>query len=420
MLAFNNSIGRNGVAIDPSNYDVETGGFFLAIQEAYADFAEIDGMCADYNSILVGYAAEGLQKSGRHGMECAMESFQMSPVSEGFFGSLKDKIVKALKALKAKIAAFFKSVIQFLSRIFLSDKNFVKKYKKELEAVDPDGMKFEMYDYSKFGDVVNSIKTASKNAVNAENAIQNLAGQSEDTTKMTEKVTEWFSEAVKGNGIDKTNKQSKFLEYVKKALRGGKKEPSELKIDTSMISHMIDAVVDDTIIGDVDDMKDDLDKVIDAAITEAESMRDAVQDSMSAWDNFRSGVVMEAQAAAPKKEGDKWVLYNPISDATTDKFEFDTEQEAKVAHAAFNGLNDENKKTATKADLTKPATGTGGGAKTDASAEKKKADKYRAYAVSVSNIVSAMVTTIKEVHSERSKKYASCLAAALRYKKDED
>jgi hypothetical protein len=437
MLAFNNSFGNGGVAIDPSNYGVEAGGFFLAIQEAYADFADIDQMCADYNSIAVGIAAEGLNRSGRSGLEAALESFQMSPVSEGFFGSLKDKIVKALKALKEKIIAFFKSVIQFLSRLFMSDKNFIKKYKAELDKVDPDGMKFEMYDYSKFGENINSIASAAKGL--SDKNIKDLADKQEGTSKMNENVVEFISKALPG--VDETRKQNKLTEGIQKMLRGGKKDKKEIKIDKSMISHMVDAVIDDKIMDVVDDMKETVEKVIDGAIDAAEKMQEAAKESVSEWNGFYE-VAMETVTGGMDGYGGFTVTVDglpKIRITDKDKAEmFDrlanslsVEQRSKAggskiltfANAVISGKYTEKEAIEKLGGAADGASDTTKADETNTPAAKEKrkeADDYRAYAVAFSNVVSAIVNVMKSTHAERSKAYASCLAAALRYKKDED
>lgn len=438
MLAFNNSFGNGGVAIDPSNYGVEAGGFFLAIQEAYADFADIDQMCADYNSIAVGIAAEGLNQSGRSGLEAALESFQMSPVSEGFFGSLKDKIVKALKALKEKIIAFFKSVMQFLSRLFMSDKGFIKKYKAELDKVDPDGMKFEMYDYSKFGEHINSISSAAKKL--AVTDIKSLADKQEGTAKMNENVVAFISNAIPG--VDEVRKQNKLTEGIQKMLRGGKKDKKEIKIDKSMISHMIDAVIDDKIMEVVDDMKENTEKVIDAAIDAAEKMQ-AANESVSVWNGFYE-VAMESISPVDgsgnyrvfiggyellrTKDEDLAKQTNSIVSAltTTQVGNLDKTKIKSYAIEVIGGKLTEQEavdklKALADGDASDDSGDATGGANNKAAKDKKKeADDYRAYAVAFSNVVSAIVNVMKSTHAERSKAYASCLAAALRYKKDED
>lgn len=442
MLAFNNSFGNGGVAIDPSNYGVEAGGFFLAIQEAYADFADIDQMCADYNSIAVGIAAEGLNRSGRSGLEAALESFQMSPVSEGFFGSLKDKIVKALKALKEKIIAFFKSVIQFLSRLFMSDKGFIKKYKAELDKVDPDGMKFEMYDYSKFGEHINAISTAAKSLATTD--IKTLADKQEGTSKMNENIVEFISEKLPG--VDGVRKQNKLTEGIQKMLRGGKKDKKEIKIDNSMISHMIDAVIDDKIMDVIDDMKETTEKVIDVAIDAAEKMHEAAKESVSEWNGFYE-VAMETVAASASGRG-----YDVSNDGISTITIFD-KNKAEIFDRLANGLSVEQRTKVgssrilvvanevisgklSEKDAVEKLKGKDGGAAGGSSSDdgastgaanskaakdkRKEADDYRAYAVAFSNVVSAIVNVMKSTHAERSKAYAACLAAALRYKKDED
>ena len=546
MLAFT-SFNNSGTGIDPSNYDVETGGYFLAIQEAYADLADIDAMCADYNSIVVGYAAEGLQDGGRHGMESAMESFQLSPISEGFFGSLKDKIVKALKALKEKIIAFFKSVIQFLSRLFLSDKEFVKKYKNELEAVDPDGMKFEMYDYSKFGDVVNSICRAA-DGVTKDN-IEKLSLKHGSTNKMNETIVEFLSSGLSSIGVSNTPKQSRLLEDIQRALRGGNKNKKEVSINSSMIHHMIDAVTDDKIIEGIDTMRDKVVGEIDNAISHAEKeqaahesyfddrwntfidniVNEAVEkypdgsyvvkghqsvkalnfksseyevavatdkvlaairqqhnshdfgqfikgrkyrkfvelivskrvpeekvlsalkeplgsdtpeavykdltgvkesDSVALWNDFYNGVVMEKFKIGQSSDY-KWHIYdtdgnmvfNNVYSEDKEKIRIianllskkqnPTNQDANSIYlriASNSGISGED-------ELAKKQGTPMGQRNYDRHHTKDTANTYRAFAVGFSNAISAIVTKIKDTHKERSSAYASCLSAALRYKK---
>ena len=92
MFNWNKMGGSASVAgIVEEDYSIENNGHLVALEEAYQDLAEINESFADLNAQAVDAYADGGQ--------VAMEAFAGSPVMEGFFGDLKDKIVNSLKKL---------------------------------------------------------------------------------------------------------------------------------------------------------------------------------------------------------------------------------------------------------------------------------------------------------------------------------
>ena len=136
-----------GDNINYKDYTFEGDGHLYAFQEAFRDLAEIDGMIARMNNRGVNAYAEGYHKGGLTAAQEAANVFMESVVKEGFFGDMKDKLIKLLKKLKEKIKAFFHSAVQYFDSFFKDGAEFAEKYEDELRDKDLDGFKVRMYTY---------------------------------------------------------------------------------------------------------------------------------------------------------------------------------------------------------------------------------------------------------------------------------
>ena len=120
------------VEICEEDYGYEIGGDMAAFEEAFSELADLREMFADMNAEGVKAIHESMQSGVT--MESAVEEFRQSAVMEGFLGSVKDRIIKMLKALKAKIVAFFKSALRYFNNIWMDNKKFVEKYGEEAKV----------------------------------------------------------------------------------------------------------------------------------------------------------------------------------------------------------------------------------------------------------------------------------------------
>lgn len=144
------------------NYGIEVGGHLLAIQEAYADLADINEEYAMVNNQGVDAYLEGMQFGGEEGAQVALEAFRADIVTEGFIGKAKDRIISALKTMKEKIMAFFESARKYFDALWKNGRDFADKYGEEIGKKDLSGFKHEMFEYDlgaiKIDDIFTRVK----------------------------------------------------------------------------------------------------------------------------------------------------------------------------------------------------------------------------------------------------------------------
>lgn len=148
MLNFDKLIGPQ-VGIVAEDYSIEVDGHLLAIQEAFEDISAINENFADMNAQCVdAYANGAADGKGVEGGTVALEAFLGDPVMEGFLKDTKNAIVKALKAMKDKIMAFFHSAMKYFDALVKNAKSFAEKYEDELKDKDLAGFKYDMFEYT--------------------------------------------------------------------------------------------------------------------------------------------------------------------------------------------------------------------------------------------------------------------------------
>ena len=139
----------HGSGYNPSDYTLEGDGLMYAFQEAFQDLAEITGMFADANTKAVNAYAKGYHYGG--GYEAAQEAanafMNSTVVTEGFFGDIKNKLIKLWEKIKEKIKAFFHSAIQYFDKWFKSEAAFAEKYEDEINNKELDGFKYKLFDW---------------------------------------------------------------------------------------------------------------------------------------------------------------------------------------------------------------------------------------------------------------------------------
>ena len=132
------STGNFGL-IDPKKYGHDTGALRIATESAEAlHDIFIEGF---YNMEQAELAAvhEGV----------ALESSQYQAVVEASVASVFAKIKDFFKKLWEKVKAFFHSVKRYIDAIFMSGKDFVKKYDADIrKATNLKDFSYKMYDYA--------------------------------------------------------------------------------------------------------------------------------------------------------------------------------------------------------------------------------------------------------------------------------
>ena len=151
-----------GGSVNYRDYTFEGDGHLYAFQEAFHDLSEVDGMFATMNCQGVNAYAKGYHNGGLTVARESADAFMKNVVMEGFFGDVKDRLIKLLKTLKEKIKAFFHSAVQYFDAFFKDGAAFAEKYEDELNKKDLSGFKYQMYTYKqlngKLGDCSNAWK----------------------------------------------------------------------------------------------------------------------------------------------------------------------------------------------------------------------------------------------------------------------
>lgn len=269
------------VEICEEDYGYEIGGDMAAFEEAFSELADLREMFADKNAEGVKAIHESMQSGVT--MESAVEEFRQSAVMEGFLGSVKDRIIKMLKALKAKIVAFFKSALRYFNNIWMDNKKFVEKYGEEAKNKDLEGFKFDMfnYDLSKF-DPKNVLSGDVMSKVDAQ--IRQDAGEKVDKHYVVNLMADKLN--VSG-AADNAAIQKKLAEL----LRGGTQK-HEVAINASKISEFIKAIVDGEEIEAAKDAQGVFEDAIDEFMKKVESEKeDNSEEKDEAIRNYGSKVL---------------------------------------------------------------------------------------------------------------------------------
>lgn len=158
-----------GTGINYRDYTFEGDGHLYAFQEAFHDLAEVDGLFAAMNCRGVNAYAKGYHDGGLTVARESAERFMNEIVTEGFFGNVKERLIKLLKTLKEKIKSFFHSAIQYFDAFFKDGAEFAEKYEDELRDKNLDGFKYQMFTYKqlngKLGDCSNAWKRMKEIAI---------------------------------------------------------------------------------------------------------------------------------------------------------------------------------------------------------------------------------------------------------------
>ena len=158
----------NLTASEASRYSADEGAAILAMESAeLLQDIFMESECKE-NEIVLNAALEGYAPDSEI-------------VQEGVGAALKgalDKVIAWFKKMKDGVVAFFKNVVKYLDKVFLSGKDFVSKYKNELLKRELDGFTYTMYKYDNDAiDEAGSDKLITEAEANAEEDVNEIEDQ---------------------------------------------------------------------------------------------------------------------------------------------------------------------------------------------------------------------------------------------------
>lgn len=264
MLGFNN-LNQNADTIVAEAYGIECDGHWLALEEARSVLADIIEEQADLNNHCIDAVAEGMQTGGPEGYQAALEAFSLDPVMEGFLKSAKDRIVSALKSMKAKIVAFFESAVKYFDALWKSGKDFASKYEEELKQKDLNGFKYEMFQYKMDAISIKNIFSRCKDAINKKESV----GTGDTNRKQ---VTGEVMHSLCGENV---RDRSAFVKAIVKKMRSGATQKREVSPN---IAEIIKALMDGEELAECKDAKKDCEDSFDEVISKIDDSAKGLED----------------------------------------------------------------------------------------------------------------------------------------------
>lgn len=142
-----NSYATNDVVVE--GYNCENNGDLIAIQEGYEDqLAIIEALHAvDAEELAYRRDVLALESAGASVKEIENRREEFFVVTEGAVSNVYEKIKAFLNKIKAKLKAFFASVVRYFDGLFKSGKDFATKYEKELRKLNLSGFEYKMFKY---------------------------------------------------------------------------------------------------------------------------------------------------------------------------------------------------------------------------------------------------------------------------------
>lgn len=264
-----NNFNKNQTAIVEEDYSIEVGGDLIAMQEAFQDLADMN----------VSYAAMNAQAVDAFVQEGSVEGFLTGPVMEGFLGDAKDRIIKALKSLKEKLVAFFKSAVKYFDAMFMSAKKFASKYGDELKAKKLAGFKREMFEYK-----LGAVPTGDAVFKDVQKVVDEFTQPSLSNVAkgLTEDKRSFETRAMKALGGD-TGSREAFRKSIYKKLRNGATVKKEIAPN---IGEIVNALADGELVKDVEEAMKGCEQAFDDQIKKIEDIKSDVDSTKPGHENM--------------------------------------------------------------------------------------------------------------------------------------
>lgn len=289
MFKFDNMKTPQGGIVE-EDYSIENNGHLLAIQEAFEDISAINVSFADMNARCVDAYLEGAEAGGVEGGEVALEAFATDVVMEGFVKETKERIIKALKALKEKIMAFFRSARAYFDALVKNAKDFAEKYEDQLKGKDVSDIKVDMFEYTLDKVKVGDVFKLANDALTSKQALEATMGEGLAVMKKLE--SEVMSKIC---GTSVTSKEA-YRKAIYRKLRNGKAVKSPMGIN---IEKMIGELKAGEEIDECKEASSACESSFDDLISNVESARD---DEKSSNTDAAKGLKRRQQALVASKD----------------------------------------------------------------------------------------------------------------------
>lgn len=238
-------------------YHVEVAGDAIAHQEFVQDMVSV------YEAMHSCDIAEleCRKENGGIALEsCTQGIGQLEIALEGRMSDIKDRLVKALRKLWAKLKGYFASVRKVFDYMFMSGKDFVKKYQTDIikgAARLDDDFKLEIYEYdnAKIGSI-GTIGLFAKAEAIVKNQIAGEIIDKMDTDWMESNVYSKFRNEAVGDG-DKDDYTKNIFKYFRS---GASDKTDRVKVTSTDISTFIKVLIDDKAAKDLTKMETEMDK----------------------------------------------------------------------------------------------------------------------------------------------------------------
>ena len=236
--------GTIGSSIDPDKYDHETGAMRIAIEsveELHEIFIE-----SFYNVEQAELAA------ATEGVELVGSDYEI--VAEASEKKAFTRIKEFIQKLWDKVKAWFHNVKRFISSLFMSGKEFVKKYEKDIKDAKPKDFKYKMYNYTGFEDVKGRLDAFDMDAKMNE-YYQQVRKNDDGSRKTVEDLKSYIEpeEVFKRNSENKATNAEEYAAYVFGYFRDGAKNADEKKEESiSSLTTYADTLTNSSSASDLD------------------------------------------------------------------------------------------------------------------------------------------------------------------------
>ena len=246
-------------------YGCEVNGNVDACIESFDDqLAVIEAMHAlDIAEIEYGRKINALRESGADEEEIKEVEDEEEAVTEASIKEIFARIKEAILKLWAKIKEFFKTALMYFNSLILSGKDFVKKYKKQIEGCKP--FLYERYTYT-----VDSHTSPKK-------VLGNMKWAKEKVGKMGAKQLDEFIDQIGDENADKCRafflkksgevSSDEFAKELFKEFRNGKDYKEEVMTGPAEYIKWLESESSSTT-KVIDEFKSDLDKLFNEKLND--------------------------------------------------------------------------------------------------------------------------------------------------------
>ena len=144
--------------------------------------------------------------------------------TEASFSGIKAKIMSFIDKIINKIKSLFKRIVLFFDQKFKSDKEFVKKYRKRIEAASTKDIEFEGYTFPNFNTITSEIKIS-----DVETALNTAC-----TKETKEEGKDYLC-----NAILSGSESSDFAQKLFEKLHGGEEGKHAITINDSSLKQVL-------------------------------------------------------------------------------------------------------------------------------------------------------------------------------------